>query len=386
MKTMLRRRLNHRLPAVLLSMLLVSVLLMGGCATPDVQSLSDSRILDPDQEDDIGGSFTESGDIRTVAVKMCGELLSTPEIANGPKPVRIAIAPIKNSTRFLIDKDIFMKRLRIEMNKYAKGQVRFFSQGMGQQVRHTILQEQTENQWFALTEEAARSLVECPVVAGAGRPLKVALIPVKNTNLVGVNADSLASLVRSQVYSQSQGKVMFLAREGSGKAIDQVLAESDLKSIGLVTSREQRQIVGADYFLGGEFIAMGVLEESAQEVIDAKAGLDENDPRTDEVSVNVKTESPNVTKYLNLMLINADTAEIAFQKLIPVEKKMQTGLGNADYILTGELSALSKAAEGGKRSDYVIMSFQLVNPHSNELLWEDAYETKRTTNRSVLYR
>ena len=55
-------------------------------------------------------------------------------------------------------------------------------------------------------------------------------------------------------------------------------------------------------------------------------------------------------------------------------------------MLTGELSALSKAADGGTRSDYIILSFQLVDPKSNEVLWEDAYETKKKSSVSTLYR
>ena len=364
----------------------VCVLSLGGCATPDVKSLSGSRMLAPDQEDDIGGSFAESGDIRTVAVRMCGELLSTPEISTSPSLLRIAIAPIKNSTRYMIDKDIFMKRLRIEMNRHAGGKVRFFSQGVGQNVRGDILREQAEAQWLRMTEEAALSVASSTCLNRGGDPAKIAVMPVKNTNLVGVNADSFASLIRSKIYEKAAGKVVFLARGASGKAIDQVLAEHDLKSLGLVTSREQRRITGADYFMGGEFIAMSLTARGAALSLDSRSGLSKEDPRDLVEDTTVTIKKPNVDKYFNLMLIDADSGEVAFEKLIPVEKKIKSGLGNADYLLTGELSALSKAAEGGLHSDYVIMSFQLVDPQTNELVWEDAYETKRATSRSVLYR
>ena len=49
-------------------------------------------------------------------------------------------------------------------------------------------------------------------------------------------------------------------------------------------------------------------------------------------------------------------------------------------------NAVSKASLGGNRSDYVLMSFQLVDPTSNEIVWEDGYETKRKTESSIIYR
>jgi hypothetical protein len=71
---------------------------------------------------------------------------------------------------------------------------------------------------------------------------------------------------------------------------------------------------------------------------------------------------------------------------VRVEDKVSSGLGRAALILTGEISALSKAGAGGDRSDYVMMSFQLVDPATNEIVWEDAYETKKKTRVSVIYK
>ena len=79
-------------------------------------------------------------------------------------------------------------------------------------------------------------------------------------------------------------------------------------------------------------------------------------------------------------------ARIVVERLIQIERKMTSGIENATYILTGELSGLSKASAAGDRSDYVMMTFQLIDPNNNEILWEDAYETKKTTRRSVLYK
>ena len=116
------------------------------------------------------------------------------------------------------------------------------------------------------------------------------------------------------------------------------------------------------------------------------AGRSKDDPRVLKVSTTQVKNHPNVRKYLNIILINANTGEIPIERLVNVERKMKSGLGRANYILTGEISALSKATQGGDRSDYVIMSFQMIEPSSNEIVWEDAYETKKVTNRGVLYK
>jgi len=314
-------------------------------------------MLQPDQEDGIGGSFVDSQDIRTIATKMTAALLSTPEIGGADETVRIAMASIRNSTRYTIDKNIFMKRLRIELSRAAEGKVRFFSQGIGQALRTEILRDSEEDKWDSLIDEAATALAASTHIAKIQDSAKVAVIPVKNTNLVGVNADSFTALLRSRVSEKAEGKVVFLSRELNGKVLEQILDEKDAKDQGLVATARAKELFGVDFFLGGEFIGRSITGDSK-----------------------------NVSKYLLVKLIDAETSAVPFERLVRVETKLTSGIGRADYLLTGEISALSKAAAGGDRSDYVIMSFQLVDPESNELLWEDAYETKKRTSVSVIYK
>ena len=317
---------------------------------------------------------------------MTASLLSSQGIARKDGVVRIAIAPIRNSSRFIFDKDIFMKRLRVEMNKVAEGRIRFISQGMGQEIRSEILQEQDKDIWDATVEDVALFISQSGLVANATQPLKIAVIPVKNTNIVNLNADSFTALVRAKIAEKTNSKIIFLAREENGKAINQILAESDLRNLGLVESVKNKMVAGVDYFLGGEFISKSLSVESAQIQKKERVGVSQDDPRviTSESISSVKR--PNVSTYLNIMLIDAQTGVIPVEKLVRVDREMKSGLGKADFLLTGELSALSKGASGGDRSDYVILSFQLVDPQTNEVLWEDAYETKKVTNRGVLYK
>ena len=317
---------------------------------------------------------------------MCGAILSVPEIASSPTATRIAVAPLRNSSRYLIDKDIFIARLRLELSRFSQGRVQFLSQDLGQDVRSQIIGSQDEEMWDKIITECANALVGSKIVEQAKEPVRVAVIPVRKTNLAGMNADSFTALVRAKISEKAGGKIQFLARNPSGKVIEQILAEDDLKNVGLVISSATEKIAGVDYFLGGEFVAESLKTESLQQERNVSVGSDPNDPRKVGIESRTDPRSPNVTKYLNLMLINATTGVVPFEKLVRVERKMQTGLSQAKLLLTGDLRSLSKAAAGGDRSDYVMVSFQLVNPETNVILWEDAYETKKVTTTSVIYK
>lgn len=189
--------------------------LLCGCTTTSTQPyrpMSYSTNIMPDEDDMLGGTGIESGDIRTVARRMAESILGIYEISESTERQRIALLPVKNETRFIINQDIFTKKIRIELNKNARGKVRF------------------------------------------------------------------------------------LARD----RMEAILTERDAKSEGLYTSTGGGKVKGADYFL------------------------------------------------------------------------------------TGELTGLAKA-RGGNRSDYILMSFQLIETDTSEIIWEDAYEIKKVGMSGVAY-
>jgi len=183
--------------------------LVAGCAAPDK---SHTRTIMPDQDDGIGGTGVESTDVRTVSRTMAAALLDLPQISGAAQAPTVALLPVKNSTRFVFNKDILTRKIRIELNE------------------------------------------------------------------------------------QARGKIRFLARERLDEVMDERAAKRD------------------KFFEG-------------------KAG---------------------------------------------------GSLLGADYYLTGELMGLSKAS-GGDRSDYIIMSFQLIDTETSEILWENDYEVKRVGEAGVVY-
>ncbi|MEM7589761.1 MAG: hypothetical protein AAF320_06375, partial [Myxococcota bacterium] len=56
----------------------------------------------------------------------------------------------------------------------------------------------------------------------------------------------------------------------------------------------------------------------------------------------------------------------------------------ADYVLKGEMRALSKASREGV-SDYIVYSFQLIDAETTEIMWMDDYETKKQSSVGVMY-
>lgn len=362
--------------------ILMCVLLIAGCATPTVHESSRTRILHPDQEDDTGGTFLESSDIRTIAQQMTGAILSTPEVSSNPEMTRVALSPIRNNTRFLIDSDIFLRRLRIELNRVSQGRVRFFMQDNAQGVRHQILSEQDEAEWESMADDIAKHLLENTPKSLDGRPLRMAVGVVHNTNITGMNARSFLTMVRSRLVDMSKGRIIFVSNQVSQRV--QRAMDEDGSALGM----------GVDYLVCGEFLAetMHVVrgkEEVEVLVREKREVFAESYAREDtkeEIYRFERRQNPNVAKHFNCQLIDVSNGTVICERMISLERKIGLGIGSADYILTGEMSALSKSSHGAYRSDYVILSFQLIAPQTNEILWEDAYESKRASQVGTVYR
>ncbi len=57
----------------------------------------------------------------------------------------------------------------------------------------------------------------------------------------------------------------------------------------------------------------------------------------------------------------------------------------ADYFLTGKLQGLSTRTSAGT-SDYVLYTFQVIDPRTSELVWAEDYEIKRQGLEDAAYR
>ena len=106
-----------------------AMILGAGCASSGVRNPSGVPVTEmkADERGFVAGTGVESQDLVAVTDKMARSILSTPEIANAQGIPRVVLDPVENETRFPINKDIFLTRIRTELNTKARGKVRFLA-------------------------------------------------------------------------------------------------------------------------------------------------------------------------------------------------------------------------------------------------------------------
>ena len=101
--------------------------LVAGCASSGVQNPSGVPVthMTADEQGFVAGTGVESQDLVVVADKMARSILRIPQIGNAATPPTIVLNPVDNQTRFPINKDIFLTRIRAQLNSKAAGKVMF---------------------------------------------------------------------------------------------------------------------------------------------------------------------------------------------------------------------------------------------------------------------
>ena len=104
---------------------------LAGCAT-GVQNPSGVPVTEmrPDERGFVAGTGVESQDLVTVTDKMARSILGIPQIARAQQAPSVVLDPVVNNTRFPINKDMFLTRIRVMLNSKAAGQVSFLDREM----------------------------------------------------------------------------------------------------------------------------------------------------------------------------------------------------------------------------------------------------------------
>lgn len=102
--------------------------MVSGCAT-GVKNPSGVPVTEmkADERGFVAGTGIESQDLVTVTEKMYRSILGIPQIANAQGTPRIVLDPVMNETRFPINKDIFLTRIRTQLNSKAAGKMLFLA-------------------------------------------------------------------------------------------------------------------------------------------------------------------------------------------------------------------------------------------------------------------
>jgi PBP1b-binding outer membrane lipoprotein LpoB len=143
----------------LLAGVVASSALFAGCATTrGVQNPSGvpGTEMRPDERGWVGGTGPESQDLVAVTDKMARSILSIPQIVRAHVQPSIVLEPVVNNTRFPINKDIFLTRLRTQLNSKAMGQVSFLDREM----MKTLERERELKRSGQVTASADPNLVE----------------------------------------------------------------------------------------------------------------------------------------------------------------------------------------------------------------------------------
>lgn len=103
--------------------------LLAGCASSGVQNPRGVPVTEmrPDERGFVAGTGIESQDLVTVTDIIARDILGTPEIANAQGIPRVVLLPVENATRFPINKEIFLDRIRGQLNMKARNKVRFLA-------------------------------------------------------------------------------------------------------------------------------------------------------------------------------------------------------------------------------------------------------------------
>src|SRR3954465_9252435 len=105
---------------VFFSPLALAAVFLGGCATSGgVQNPSGVPVTEmrPDERGFVAGTGVESQDLVAVTDKMARNILNVRQIANAEGAPRVILDPVVNETRFPINKDIFLSRIRAQLNE-----------------------------------------------------------------------------------------------------------------------------------------------------------------------------------------------------------------------------------------------------------------------------
>ena len=112
-----------------LTLMVATAGIIAGCASSGVQNPNGVPVtqMRADDRGFVAGTGIESQDMVAVTDKMARGILGTPQIANAQGTPSIVLEPVNNETRFPINKEIFLTRIRAELNSKAAGKVSFLA-------------------------------------------------------------------------------------------------------------------------------------------------------------------------------------------------------------------------------------------------------------------
>lgn len=100
-----------------------------GCATHGVRNPSGNgvTVMKADEQGFVAGTGVESQDIVSVTDKMARSILENPAVQRAQGQPRVVLLPIENNSRFPVNKDLLLNRIRARLNSQTRGKVLFLA-------------------------------------------------------------------------------------------------------------------------------------------------------------------------------------------------------------------------------------------------------------------
>jgi PBP1b-binding outer membrane lipoprotein LpoB len=345
----------------------------------------------------------QSADVRTLASKLCPEILASSIVTEATGPVVIKVAPFTNTTRFFIDSSLFMSRLRLELNQLGGGKVRFQSDNVRvKKASHQVLRKRQEEKVRAYLKELAQRIAAHPqFVNKDGSPVKMAVAPVLGVNIVNMNGDSFAAMLRSEIAMASKGRIQFLmpgVMDGADYWLAGQFIPETMQKEGVINLANYIDIIDERVRLGKPLDTASIIAEgnasyngSATAVgATAQSGMStvvyEKERILSSMLHNPSfRENPDVNKHLSMMIVRPKDKLAVFEDMFLLDQKTPDVSGRANYVMSGEIKGMSQRRDGTS-SDYLLISVQLTDPETEEIVYEGAHEVKRLTRTGVVYR
>ena len=93
-----------------------------------------AKTIDPDERGRVEGTGIEARDMRAAASQMVVELLASPSVTQASAPPRIAVLPVKNRSRFLIDQEILTTLFTDQLVQQGVGKVRVLNRAISEEI------------------------------------------------------------------------------------------------------------------------------------------------------------------------------------------------------------------------------------------------------------
>jgi PBP1b-binding outer membrane lipoprotein LpoB len=117
--------------AVHLTLLLLLLVALTACGVKTIQT----TYVDPDSYGAVEGTGIEARDVRAVSTRMATELMGCPAIVKFGAPPRVAVLPVQNRSRFLVDQEIFTTLITDMLIQNAQGKLAILNRDIVREIQ-----------------------------------------------------------------------------------------------------------------------------------------------------------------------------------------------------------------------------------------------------------